>query len=100
MADFDKSHRMVTNQLQNYSQNSSRKDSSNGQIAHEAISVISENPLEISPIVGHSNPMLRDFEEACELVERPKHCLSRLSSPYRGTQFTTVHWVGEQIWET
>ena len=68
MADFDKSHQRVTNQLDHYSQNSnvfhrhsgiSRKDSPNGQTTHEVFSMVSENPLEILPIFENSNTMLR-----------------------------------------
>ena len=59
--------------------NIAREDSSNGQATYEAISMVSENPLEISPIFLHSNTMLRDLEKASELVERPKQYVGRLS---------------------
>ena len=71
--------------------NIAREDSSNGQATHEAISMVSENPLEISPIFLHSNTMPRDLEKASELVERPKQYVGRLSSPCRGPQFTSAH---------
>ena len=98
MADFVKSHRRVK-QLDNYSQNSvihrdssiSGKDSPNGQITHEVISVVFENPLEIAPITEHSNPLFRDFVKVSDLVERPKKCVDRLSSSCRGTQSPVIN---------
>ena len=82
MADLDKSHRSVTDQLDHKTQKSnvfhrdsglSQKDSFSGQAAHETIPVVPENPLEVSPIFGHSDTMLRDFEKASELVEGSKN---------------------------
>ena len=35
--------------------------------------MVSENPLEISPNIGHSNPLFRDFEKASDLIGRPKN---------------------------
>ena len=49
--------------------------------------MVSENLLEISPIIGHSNSMFTDFEKASDLVERPQKCVDRLSSPCRGTHY-------------
>ena len=57
MAHFENSHRRSKQQFDNDSQNSdviyrdSGKDSSNGQVIHEAFPVVPDNPLEISPIV-------------------------------------------------
>ena len=91
MADLDKSHRTVTKQLDHYTQkfNVFHRDSgiscSNGQTTREAFSVVSENPFEISPIFGHLNTMLRDFEKPSKLVEGSKQCVDRLSSTCRGT---------------
>ena len=68
----------LNNSLTNDSQNSdvvyrdsgiSGKDSSNGQVTHKTFSVIPENPLEVSQIVGQTNPLFRDFEKASDLVE-------------------------------
>ena len=98
MADLDKIHR--TKQLDHYTQDSnvfhrdssiSRKNSSNGQITYETFPVVPENPLEVSPIFGRSDTILRDFEKASELVEGSKLCVDRVSSPCKRTQSTTIH---------
>ena len=41
--------------------------------------------------MGHSFPLFRDLEKASDLVERPKECVNRLSSPYRGAQSPVIY---------
>ena len=41
--------------------------------------------------MGHSFPLFRDLEKASDLVERPKECVYRLSSPYRGAQSPVIY---------
>ena len=60
MAIFYKSHRTVAKQLDHNPQGSlgpgvTQKDSTNRQTTYEAFSVISENPLEVSPGLRHEN---------------------------------------------
>ena len=64
---------------------SCRKNSTNGQITHEIVSVVPKNPLEISPITGYLNSLFGDFENSSDLVEKSKECVSR------GTQSPVVH---------
>ena len=96
---FCKGHRRVTNQFDYYSLNTnvihrdtsiSRKDSPDGQITHETISVVPENPVEISSITGHSDSLFRDSKKASDLVKQSKQCATRLSSPCRGTHFIAL----------
>ena len=52
--------------------------------------------------MGHSIPLFRDFGKASDLVERPKECVNRLSSPYRGAQSPIIyqyvgHWLGNTL---
>ena len=42
-------------------------------------------------MMGHSIPLFRDLEKASDLVERPKECVNRLSSPYRGAQSPVIY---------
>ena len=42
-----------------------------GFLRHETISVVPENPLETSPVAGHSDSLFRDFEKPSDLVKRP-----------------------------
>ena len=60
MANFEKCHRRSRQQCHNNSQDpnvfhrdpgSSREDSPNGQVTHEALPMVLENPLEVSPII-------------------------------------------------
>ena len=53
--------------------------------------MVSENPLEISPVLRHPNTMLRDFEKPSELVEGSQQCVDRITPSCRGTQSFTVH---------
>ena len=62
MAHFDNCRRRSYQQFENNSQNPdviyrhsdiSGEDSPNGQVTHEAFPVVPENPLEVSPIIGH-----------------------------------------------
>ena len=75
MADFDKSHTSVAKQFDHNPQGPhvihrgpgvARKDSWNGQVTYAAFPVVSESPLEISPVLRHENTMLRDFEKPSE----------------------------------
>ena len=100
MAHFDNSHRRSKHQFDNNSENPdvvyrhsgiSKEDNPNGQVAHEALPVVPENPLEVSPIIGQKDLMFRDFEKASDLVEKSKTCIDRLSPPCRGTQSPVIH---------
>ena len=88
MANFEKCHRGSKQQYYNNSQDPnvfhrgtsiSRENSSNGKVAYEAIPMVLENSLEVSPIIGQGHPMLRNFEETPHMVEKSKKCLDRVS---------------------
>ena len=53
--------------------------------------MVSENPLEISPVLRHANTTLRNFEKPSELVEGAQQCVDRVTPSCRGTQSSTVH---------
>ena len=52
--------------------------------------VIEDRPMGNTPIMGHSFHF-RDLGKASDLVERPKECVNRRSSPYRGAQFPVIY---------
>ena len=100
MANFEKCHRRSRQQCHNNSQDpnvfhrdpgSSREDSPNGQVAHEALPMVLENPLEVSPIIGQNHPMLTNFEKTSHMVERSKKCFDRVSPTCRGAQSPVVY---------
>ena len=53
--------------------------------------MVSENPLEISPVLRHPITMLRDFEKPSELVEGSQQCVDKVTPSCRGTQSFSVH---------
>ena len=73
--------------------------SSNGQITHFSGTW---KPIGNTPIFRHSISLFRDFEKASDLAERPKECVNRLSSPYRGAQSPVIYqcacqWFGNTL---
>ena len=67
--------------------------------------MVSENTLEIPPVLRYDNSMLRDFEKPSELVEGSQQCVDRVTPSCRGTQSFTVHicvrqGLGGHIWKT
>ena len=100
MANFEKCHRRSRQQCHNNSQDpnvfhrdpgSSREDSPNGQVAHEALPMVLENPLEVSPIIGQNHPMFTNFEKTSHMVERSQKCFDRVSPTCRGAQSPAVY---------
>ena len=79
MAPFDNSHRRSKQQFDNNSQDLdviyrhsgiSGENSPNGQVAYEALPMVPENPLEVSPVIGQKDTMFRDFEKTTDMVEK------------------------------
>ena len=100
MANFDSCHRRSKQQSNNNSQDPdvfhrhsgiSGEDSPNGQIAHEAIPMVSQNSLEVSPIIGQKDTMFRNFEKTSGMVEKSKKCTDRLPPSCRRTQSPVVY---------
>ena len=69
----------------------SGEDSPNGQIAHEALPMVSQNSLEVSPIIGQKDTMFRNFEKTSGMVEKSKKCTDRLSPSCRRTQSPVIY---------
>ena len=69
----------------------SGEDSPNGQVTHETLPVVSQNPLEVSPVFGQKYSMFRNFEKTSDMVEKPRKCTERLSPSCRSTQFPVVY---------
>ena len=100
MANFDNCHRRFKQQSNNNSQDPdvfhrhsgiSGEDSPNGQIAHEALPMVSQNSLEVSPIIGQKDTMFRNFEKTSGMVEKSKKCTDRLSPSCRRTQSPIIY---------
>ena len=69
----------------------SGENSPNGQITHETLPMVSQNSLEVSPIIGQKNTMFRNFEKTSDMVEKPQKCAERLSPSCRRTQSPVVY---------
>ena len=100
IAHFDNSHRRSKQQFDNNSQDPdvihrhsgiSGENSPNGQVAYEALPMVPENPLEVSPIIGQKDTMFNNFEKTSDMVEKSKKCTDRLPPSCRGTQSPVVH---------
>ena len=73
MVHFDNSHRRSKQQFDNNSQDPdvirrhtgiSGEDSPNRQIAYEALPMVPENPMEVSPIIGQKRYHVQQFRKS------------------------------------
>ena len=84
MAHFDNSHRRSKQQFDNNSQDPdvvhwhsgiSGENSPNGQVAYEALAMVPENPLEVSPIIGQKIPCSAILKKHLIWWKNPKNVL-------------------------
>ena len=102
MAHFDNNHRRSKQQFDNNSQNPdvvcrhsgiSGEESANGQVAHEALPMLPENPLEVSRIIGQKDTMFTDFEKESDLVENKKTGWKEVTVAPSSVFFVKINWL-------
>ena len=105
MAHFNNSHRRSKQQFDNNSQDPdvvyrrfgiSGENSPNGQVAYEALPMVPENPLEVSPTTGQKDTMFSDFEKkTSDLVEKSKNVL--IGCPLHAEEHNLLLFTGASV---